>query len=402
MRVLLVNTVAAMGGAEWSLLELAAALGRKGLTVEVACPEGALAQRLRASGLAVRTLPVVRLTRPRPFRPSSMLPWFRLPVARRALRRIVRQGHPDCVHANSLAAMLVAAPAVGAAPLLWHVRDLALAPAAARWSARRARFCLAISPAVEQRLRGLLPQSLQSKVRLVMNGIALERFADLPERHEARRRLGLPADVPLAGMLAHLVPWKRHDLFLAAAARVVQAVPAAHFAIAGEDLFREHAGYLQALTEACAREGLAGRMHWIGAVDRPEIYLRALDVLAHPAGDEPFGRAICEAMAAGTAVAAADAAGPGDLVLHETTGLLTPPGEVAGLAAAICRLLSEPALRQRLCDRAAERVRAKFDVERTAGEVAAVYGECDSSSSPASSRRSRSSRASRSATAPSS
>jgi glycosyltransferase involved in cell wall biosynthesis len=58
---------------------------------------------------------------------------------------------------------------------------------------------------------------------------------------------------------------------------------------------------------------------------------------------EPFGRVAVEAGAMGKAVIASETGGLAELVQHEATGLLVPPGDVGALAAAMNRLLADPA-----------------------------------------------------------
>jgi len=59
---------------------------------------------------------------------------------------------------------------------------------------------------------------------------------------------------------------------------------------------------------------------------------------------EPFGRVAAEAGAMGKAVIASATGGLAELVQHEKTGLLVPPGDVGALATAMNRLLADPAL----------------------------------------------------------
>jgi glycosyltransferase involved in cell wall biosynthesis len=58
---------------------------------------------------------------------------------------------------------------------------------------------------------------------------------------------------------------------------------------------------------------------------------------------EPFGRVAVEAGAMGKAVIASKTGGLAELVQHEATGLLVPPGDVRALAAAMSRLVADPA-----------------------------------------------------------
>jgi glycosyltransferase involved in cell wall biosynthesis len=61
-------------------------------------------------------------------------------------------------------------------------------------------------------------------------------------------------------------------------------------------------------------------------------------------GPEACATVIMEAMASGKAVVATDIGGMPDLVNHEETGLLVPPGDVQALTDAMQRLLDDPAL----------------------------------------------------------
>jgi glycosyltransferase involved in cell wall biosynthesis len=83
---------------------------------------------------------------------------------------------------------------------------------------------------------------------------------------------------------------------------------------------------------------------------------------------EPFGLTAVEAMAAGRAVVASDTGGLRDIVAHEKTGLLVPPGDAAALGDAIARLLSDPAERQRMGAAGRERSR-RFAASRLLPEM---------------------------------
>ena len=63
---------------------------------------------------------------------------------------------------------------------------------------------------------------------------------------------------------------------------------------------------------------------------------------------EPFGQVVVEGMAAGVPVIAADAGGPAEIITHNVDGILTAPGDVAALAAAMRRIRDDASLRQAL------------------------------------------------------
>jgi glycosyltransferase involved in cell wall biosynthesis len=87
---------------------------------------------------------------------------------------------------------------------------------------------------------------------------------------------------------------------------------------------------------------------------------------------EAFGLTALEALAAGCPVVASAAGGLLDLVRHDETGLLVPPGDAAALAAAVNRLLADPSLRTRLCHAGRDLAR-RYAVPLHAAAVEAAY-----------------------------
>lgn len=90
--------------------------------------------------------------------------------------------------------------------------------------------------------------------------------------------------------------------------------------------------------------------------------------------------ALMEAMASGAAVIATTVSGLPELVQHEINGLLVPAEDPEALAAALQRLLDDPALRRRLGEAARRTVEAEFDAAREAAKLlqhmnAALAGE---------------------------
>lgn len=83
---------------------------------------------------------------------------------------------------------------------------------------------------------------------------------------------------------------------------------------------------------------------------------------------------VLEAMASGRPVVASSVGGVVDMIADGDSGLLAPPGDAAGLAAAMARLLADDDLRARLGAAAKVRVRA-FTASAVAERLEAVYAE---------------------------
>ena len=140
---------------------------------------------------------------------------------------------------------------------------------------------------------------------------------------------------------------------------------------------------LRALMQRC---GLEDRVQLLGLRPRSEVvaHIRDAAVLAAPCvigsdGDrDGLPTVLLEAMALGTPCVSTDVTGIPELLQGDESGLVVPQHDPAALAAALERLLTDPALRVRLATCARRRVEAEFDIRRTAGQLRAVFREARS------------------------
>jgi len=369
MKVLWLDLVSEPGGAQISMLEACVGLAARGIEIVAATPPGFLADRLKQAGITVFPVSELRARR-RGF--GLFMTASKLLRSPSTVSQILRTIKPDIVHANSLTAFMVAKRTRTQAPVIWHVRDLRMPALAAREAGKKADMIIAVSTAVDEWLAYVLPSSVLGNIRVIRNGVDLKRFARC-DRSACRARLGLPDGVPVVGMVAHLIPWKRHDAFIAAAALIRESLPDARFLIVGRDLFGEHASWLSELEQQVAEAGLSESLQWVRDCDASEDVLPAFDLLLHPALDEPFGRVICEAMAAGVPVIAADSGGPALIIQDGESGMLVSDGDHSKMAEVAVALLRDPAAAARLAAGGKERVAQKFSSERVCDQLAAAY-----------------------------
>jgi glycosyltransferase involved in cell wall biosynthesis len=106
--------------------------------------------------------------------------------------------------------------------------------------------------------------------------------------------------------------------------------------------------------------------------DAPEVY-RSADVFVSPTYSEGFSNTLLEAMASGLPVVTTDSVGVVDAVRDGENGVLHHPGDVAGLAAALRRVLDDAPLRTRLAATALEEVRRLYSWPVLARTVAGVH-----------------------------
>ncbi|HWJ50595.1 MAG TPA: glycosyltransferase family 4 protein, partial [Solirubrobacteraceae bacterium] len=101
--------------------------------------------------------------------------------------------------------------------------------------------------------------------------------------------------------------------------------------------------------------------------------VRALDVLLLPSEEEPFGRALLEAMALEVPVIATNVGGPPELVRDGLEGYLVAPGEPEAWAQAVRRVVAGPEQGRAMGRAGRVRIAEGFDVEHHVESVLALY-----------------------------
>jgi phosphatidylinositol alpha-1,6-mannosyltransferase len=206
------------------------------------------------------------------------------------------------------------------------------------------------------------------RVRVITPGV--ER-REVLSRGEARMKLSIdPAD-RLVVSLARLVTRKGIDVALEAIGRVQRKQSTRYVVIGdGPDLNR-----LEKVAEESRTE-----VTWLRAASDDEkwMWLAAADVFLLPVRDEGnsvegFGIVFLEAALAGIPAIAGKSGGAGEAVRHERTGLLVRPTSVDEVAAAVLRLLNDPAEREKLGGEAQHRVLKDFRWEDIASAFLAEF-----------------------------
>ncbi len=132
--------------------------------------------------------------------------------------------------------------------------------------------------------------------------------------------------------------------------------------------------YQTFLTYLVQKERLQPYVTFLGQQQKeamPALYQRADIFLFTSIWQEPFGRVLIEAMAAGTTVIGSTVGGATEILVENENSLTYPPGDVDKLAAQIIRLVRSPELRQTLAQQGKEIALAQFDIQRMAMEIEA-------------------------------
>lgn len=104
-------------------------------------------------------------------------------------------------------------------------------------------------------------------------------------------------------------------------------------------------------------------------------HLREADICVFPSLFDNFPSACLEAMSAARPIVATRSGGMEEMLAGGEAGLLVGPGDVRGLAEALCRLIEDPGLAGRLAREARRRLLAEYDPAVIAPRHEALYAE---------------------------
>jgi len=337
-RLLYIASTKSQGGIERHSVDLAAALARRGVGTQFACAPGSFVETwCRSTGVSTLPLQV---------RNSGDL------SAAWRLAKLIDAERIGIVHVHSRRDYVVAVLGTALArrvlrrrvALVLHahmVRPLGdPAKLSGRFFASGADAVVAVSGTVRERLLDE-DRFLPSFVRLIPNGVDLERFTQpgSPEaarrRTEVRQSFGLPEEAMVLGMIGRLDAKGQRQL-LDAVPELLLFCPALRIVLVGSE---GKPGEQAALTAQAGAGGFPDRLVFTGPrTDVPHL-LPAFDVLVHLPTDEAFGLALAEAMAAGLPAVATAIGGCREVVQDGITGFLVPPDDRFALLSALRRLL---------------------------------------------------------------
>ena len=365
-RIALLLEYGTLNGGERSMLAVLQRVRQEGIEViAIAPPDGLLATELRRQGVEVHEFSVRDDQGKRRPREEILAD----------LRQHVEQLGVDLLHANSLSmgrltGLLAAELSV---PTTAHLRDILSLSKAKIGDLNRNRRLIAVSQATKayHAAQGLNTEIID----VIHNGVDSRQFAPRSSSKRLQRELGLAAECHFAVTIGQIGLRKAQDVLIEAVGRVRDDLPNWHFAIIGErnsgkdESRRFEADLLRRVEEL----NLTGRVHWLGYRLDVDRLFDDVDLLIHPARQEPLGRVLLEAAAAGVPILATDVGGTGEIVRHGEEAWLVSADEPALLAEGIKRLADDRSLRETFADRARARAVKHFSVEQAAERLVAVW-----------------------------
>jgi glycosyltransferase involved in cell wall biosynthesis len=202
-----------------------------------------------------------------------------------------------------------------------------------------------------------------ARVQTIYNGL------ELADWDAASRPARSPGEF-LVTTVGNIRRVKGHDVFIKAAAAIVQQFPQVSFSIAGEVLEPAYFAELQALVQDL---DLVGHVRFDGGVTNLRKHLAAADIFVLPSRSEGFSNAIIEAMASSLPVVATDVGGNAEAVKEGITGFIVPAEDPGALSAAILRLLSNPSRAKAMGAAGRDLAAEKFTTEAMMNQIAGAY-----------------------------
>jgi glycosyltransferase involved in cell wall biosynthesis len=296
-----------------------------------------------------------------------------------ALRRIAKAERVDIVHSHFLGPGLHAYLAgIPSRHWTWvhteHARPDVIAGYppwlrhAGHWLMRAADVVTGVSDGVARYLRerARIPAS---RIRVMVNGIDVERFSRPADRQTKRQEIGLPSDAWVIGTVGNLRIEKNQELVLRALPEVLREIPEACVVLVG-------GGERRARLEALARElNVKDRALFLGArMDVPDLFA-TFDVYCLPSHFEGMPLSVLEAMAARKPIVGTRVPGIEDLIVDNVTGLLIPANDATALGQTVARLHRDRALSDRLVEAAWEYVNTHARLETMVQGYSDLYEE---------------------------
>ncbi|MBO3698361.1 glycosyltransferase family 4 protein [Roseivirga sp. E12] len=200
------------------------------------------------------------------------------------------------------------------------------------------------------------------KMRLIHYGF------DMPENYLSKGDLSLRLASKQIIIAGRLIPFKGHEFLIRAMATLKSRYKReVKLLILGTGEFESH------LRQLVTEMGLLNQIQFLGYSNRVGAYMANSDVVVVPSVSEGFGVVFLEAFSAKTPVISWDVPSGNELMENGKTGYLVPPYDVDKLAELLIQVLDNPKKQEKVAERAYNRLKSHFNLERMINETIEFY-----------------------------
>ncbi len=209
----------------------------------------------------------------------------------------------------------------------------------------------------------------REKIVTIYNGIDLEKFNTVPDLTELCTILGVDSTRPLVMQIGRMSAQKSPFEFIEGARKVLQTRPAVQFVMIGDGpLFSD-------VKQRVLELALEDNIKVTGAIDDAFRFIPAADILTLTSAWEGAPYSLLEAMAYSKPVVATSVNGCPEIVDHEQSGLLVPPGDPQRWANAVIKLIDHPQIAHQFGQNGRRRVEADFTLPTMIQKIENLYIE---------------------------
>jgi glycosyltransferase involved in cell wall biosynthesis len=208
-------------------------------------------------------------------------------------------------------------------------------------------------------------KACDGKVEVILNGIDMSKFKKVERDLVLKRRLKIPGDDKVVGIVANFRPMKHHHIYLKAAVEILKVRDDVSFVLIGQGELE------QEVTTLGQSFKIGHKLYFTGPQSDVLPFLSIMDVGVNCSEREGLSNAVMEYMATGVPCVVSDAGGNPDLITHDKNGYVFQLDDYKALADLVLRLLDDESTRQRFTKNARE----KIEKEMSIGAMLSQYEE---------------------------
>ena len=315
-------------------------------------------------------------------------------IAYRKIKEIIEEYKPDIVHTHAAKSGIIGRLAADACkvPVVVHTFHGHVFHSyfnkfttktfihIERYLAKKSTGIVAISESQKRELADVYKICPADKIEIVPLGLDLDKFALKQEvkREDFRKRYGIEDDEIAIGIIGRIVPVKNHELFVAAAKKLLQQTDKKiRFIVIGDGDMRESmetqfaaAGIDYTFYPENNKRATAFCTSWLTEIDKT---LAGLDIVALTSHNEGTPVSLIEAQAATRPIVSTNVGGVADIMIDGKCGYITEPNNAGQFASALLKLVESEGLRNEFGKFGKDYVQQKFSYQRLVKDMSAFY-----------------------------
>lgn len=298
------------------------------------------------------------------------------------IRKIIKNEQIDLVHGNDL--LDIYGPIAGRLsriPVTQYVRWILVSPA---WLKKLLThmvysindIVMTVSDGVSREMFSRNGDVL-SNITTCYDWIDMDKVGHSEKGTDIKKEFGIPPEVPVVGCVGRLEHWKGQDVFVKAAAEVLDSFPETRFLVVGGVVEGRGRETYSIQLKTLARElNIDDKIIFAGHRSDVSDVMKSFDIFVHSSiTPDPLPGVIMEAMCCSRPVIGANAGGVPEEVADGITGILYPPGNHKQMAEKIIRLLERPELARQMGEAGKKRVEGVFNKKTLCTRIENVYQE---------------------------